>query len=72
MEPLDHLVAQESRDLLTGAIRALPETERLCFGLVHVEQFSIEDTASCTALRPQRVRQALARARELLKARLAG
>ena len=71
MEPIDRLIAQEEREHLTGAIRRLPETERMVLRMVDIEGFSESDTASCAAMPMAKVRSALNRAREMLKARLA-
>lgn len=71
MDPLDLMIEREQRDQITGAIRRLPDTERLVFGMVHIEGFSERDTASCTALDRKVVRQALGRATAMLRARLA-
>lgn len=48
-----------------------PEIPRLVYRLTDVEQLSEDDVIACTALRRHQVRKALARAREMLKARLA-
>lgn len=71
MEPLDAMIADEERDHLTGAIANLPERERLVLRMVDLYGISTKDTAACTAMRHGQVRKALARAREMLKARLA-
>ncbi len=71
LDPLEMMVRQEERDQMTGAIRSLPETERLVLRMVDLEGFSESDTASCAAMPMAKVRSALARARALLKARLA-
>lgn len=71
MEPIDQLIAKEEWDLLTGAVRKLPETERLVFRMIELEQISERDTSRCAAMPAAKVRRCLARAREMLKARLA-
>ena len=71
LDPLEMMVRQEEREHLTGAIRRLPETERMVLRMVDIEGFSESDTASCAAMPMAKVRSALARAREMLKARLA-
>ncbi len=72
MSPLDSIIAQEERDQLSAAIRALPETERLILRMVDIEGFSESDTSRCTAVSMAKVRSALFRARERLKLRIAG
>lgn len=71
LEPIDYLVAKEERDLFSGAVKKLPETERLIFRMVHLEGVSEKDTARCLSQPAAKVRRALARARDMLKARLA-
>ena len=71
MEPIDYLVAKESHDLLALAIHNLPETERLILRMCDIEGFHPNETAGCLKLPTAKVRRALTRARELLKARLA-
>ena len=75
MDPLDILIASEDRDLMTGSVRAavshLPETERLVTRMAYFEGFDENDIGACLAMRPSKVRRALERAREMLKARLA-
>jgi len=71
MDPLDHLIAQEERDLFTGAVRQLPETERLIFRMIDIESFSEREVSHCIAMPAAKVRRALTRAREMLKKRLA-
>lgn len=75
MDPLDLLIETEERSLMTGSVRSavskLPEVERLVTRMVYFENFGEEDISACLAMRPSRVRRALARAREMLKARLA-
>lgn len=70
MEPIDHLIRQESRDQLTGAIQRLPETERMVFRMIAVEGFSAPDTAQCIAMPRAKVRKAMERAQAMLRARL--
>lgn len=66
MEPLDVILEQETRDLLTGAIARLPDRERICLRM-NLEGFSPEDTAACLATEHQEVRSALKRALTLLQ-----
>ena len=49
----------------------LPEMPRLIYRMVDVEKFSEKEVAGVTAMPAAKVRRALARAREMLKARLA-
>ena len=70
MDPLENLIREETREHITGAIRLLPETERLIFRMRSVEGFSESDTAACTMLSTGKVRRALARANALLRQRL--
>ncbi len=53
---------------ITDTFRELP---RLIYRLVDVEGLSESEVAAITAQRPNRVRKSLARAREMLRARLA-
>lgn len=71
MDPLDTIIASEDRDMLTGAIRSLPERERLVLRMIDLEGFSLPETAACAAISRASVRHALSRARQLLCARLA-
>ena len=72
--PLDIMVANESRDLLTGQVRSavasLPETERLALRMIHIEGFSEDDTAACLSMTAEKVRRALERAQAMLRQRL--
>lgn len=71
MDPLDLMIDEEQRSMVRGEIRRLPDTERLVFGLVHVESVSERDTSAITGQSRKKVRAALERARSLLRARLA-
>ena len=70
MEPIDAMIAQEEREHLTGAIKRLPETERLVFRMCDVENFSEEDAGACIAMSRPSIRRALKRARTLLRRHL--
>lgn len=50
---------------------ALPEVPRLVYRMHDVEGFGIKEIAGVMAIRPARVRTALARAQAMLRARLA-
>lgn len=65
------MIAVEDREQLAIAIQRLPETERLALRMTALSGFPTHETAACMGLRPKRVRDALARARQMLRARLA-
>ncbi len=69
--PLDQMIAAEESEELARAIQRLPETERLVLRMVTLHGISESDTARCMATPRIKVRQALARANGMLRARLA-
>ena len=71
MDPLSQLIDAEDRARLTHAIQALPELERMALRMIDVGGFSAQETAGCMGMRARKVTDALARARSMLKARLA-
>lgn len=75
LEPLDQIIAKEEREHLTGAVRfavsRLPETERLVTRLAYFENMDEQDIGSCLAMPAAKVRRALMRAQQMLRARLA-
>ena len=70
MCPLEAMIAAESHASVHRAISNLPDIERLVFRMIAVEGFGEVETATCIAMRPSKVRQAMERARVMLRARL--
>ena len=70
-DPSARLEADEQSAILNRAVAALPEIERITLKMVHLEGMTEDDVRHCLAMPAAKVRRALNRAREMLKARLA-
>jgi RNA polymerase sigma-70 factor (ECF subfamily) len=68
--PVEETARRELRDLLTGAVDALPRNLRLVFALREVEGLSTEETAAALSLTETNVKVRLHRARRALRRRL--
>ncbi len=75
MDPLSLLISQETRSITISTVRSavssLPEVERLVTRLAYFEHMDERDIGHCTAMPVAKVRRALARAKGMLRARLA-
>lgn len=70
-EPSEQTEMSEEKHQVHLAVSNLPEVERLVTRMAYFENFGEEDISACLAMRPSKVRRALERARQMLKARLA-
>ncbi len=66
-DPERSAAQREIRRLLEHAIDALPESFRVVFVMLDVEEMSIEETATFLGIRPETVKTRLHRARRLLR-----
>ncbi len=66
-DPEEQAAGGELRDLLEGAVDALPESYRVVFVLREVEELSTRETAQCLDLTEEAVRVRLHRARAALR-----
>ena len=71
IDPAARMESSEQSAILNRAVAALPEIERITLKMVHLEGMTEDDVGHCMAMPTAKVRRALARAREMLKARLA-
>jgi RNA polymerase sigma-70 factor (ECF subfamily) len=70
MDPLEKLIAAESREILDEAVADLPAGHRAVFVLRDVEKLSTEDTARVLGITVPAVKSRLHRTRLMLKERL--
>ena len=70
LDPLDSLIAAESRQILDAAVTDLPAGHRAVFILRDVEKLSTEDTARVLGITVPAVKSRLHRTRLMLKERL--
>ena len=70
-DPSARLEADEQSAILKRAVSSLPEVDRIVLKLVHFEEMTEREVGHCMAMPTAKVRRALNRAREMLKARLA-
>jgi RNA polymerase sigma factor (sigma-70 family) len=71
-DPLDVLSAKEAREVVRGAVSRLSHSDRLCLRMVHLDGFSEDEIAECSAMSPGEVRSALQRALTLLRNSISG
>ncbi len=71
IDPSARMESGEQSAILNRAIASLPEIERITLKMVHLEEMTEDDVRHCLAMPAAKVRRALARAHEMLKARLA-
>ncbi len=70
LDPLDRMIAAESKAVLDAAVTALPAGHRAVFVLRDVEKLSTEDTARVLGMTVPAVKSRLHRTRLMLKERL--
>ena len=70
-EPGESLEKQERDQILHKAVSTLPEVDRLIVRLIHFEDMTEGEVGGCLAMPIAKVREALARAQRMLRARLA-
>jgi RNA polymerase sigma-70 factor (ECF subfamily) len=71
-EPAEGLLAGETREVIAGAVAALPEAQRTVIGLRDVEGWSAEEVCEALGISAGNQRVLLHRARAGVRAKLAG